>query len=102
MTSRPFAVGGPHGRIEIAGHALDVLVGGALEAVEGAALAAGRKPVEVVSADGGLHVDLSISVGPGQVLPDVGEAAQRAVAAALRAVTGRPADVDVAVVAVHR
>jgi len=102
MTSRPFAVGGPHGRIEIAGQALDAVVGGALRAVEGAALAAGRKAVEVVSADGSLHVDLSISVGPGRVLPDVGEEVQRAVAAALGAVTGRRVGVDVAVVAVRR
>ena len=55
-----------------------------------------------MSADGGPHVDLSSSVGPGQVLPDVGEEAQRAVAAALTAATGRPADVAVAVVTVHR
>ena len=46
MTSRPFAVGGPHGRIEITSQAVDALVAGALEAVEGAALAARRKAVE--------------------------------------------------------
>lgn len=100
MSSKPLVLAGPHGRIEIAGAALDGLVGEALAPVEGVDLARGRRSVEIVGGEGTIAVDLQVTVGAAHALPDVGEQAQRAVASALNHTTGLVVAVDVAIVAV--
>lgn len=98
MSTKPLVLVGPSGRIEIAADALDAVVTGAVGAVPGAALARGRKVVEVSADEGGAEVQLAITAAAGHVLPELGEKVQGAVAKALATLIGRPVRVDVSVV----
>ena len=47
--SKPLVLPGPHGRIEVAGDALDALAATALAPIDGAQLARGRHALELTS-----------------------------------------------------
>jgi uncharacterized alkaline shock family protein YloU len=98
--SRPLVLDGPHGRIEITPDALEALVVGAVAEVDGVALARGRRAVELDTADQGLGAAITITVAAGEVMPEAGERAQRAIAGVLHGTTGRRATVDVTVIGV--
>lgn len=98
MSTKPLVLAGPSGRIEIAADALDAVVSVVVGAVPGAALARGRKVVEVCADVDGTAVQVAITAEPGHVLPELGQEVQGAVAEALATLTGRPVRVDVSVV----
>jgi uncharacterized alkaline shock family protein YloU len=98
VSTKPLVLAGPAGCIEIAADALDATVTGAVEGVAGAALARGRRVIEVTADADGAEVQIAITAEAGRVLPEVGEQVQRAVAEALTRLTERPARVDVSVV----
>ncbi len=98
--SKPLVLAGPHGRIEITLDALETLVVGAVADVDHVALARGRRAVELDTGADGLGASVAVTVAAGEVMPDVGERVQRAVAEALKGTTGRTASVDVTVVGV--
>ncbi len=98
--SKPLVLGGPHGRVEITVDALESLVVGAVAEVEGVALARGRRAVDLDTSGDRLGASIALTVAAGQVMPEAGERAQRAVADSLRGTTGMSATVDVTVVGV--
>ena len=71
--TRPLVVVGPHGRIEVSGDALDAIVAGALDGVDGLVSARGRKSVTVAAEPGRVDVEAHVTVGAGLVLPEVAE-----------------------------
>lgn len=95
--SKPLVLPGPHGRIEVAGDALDALAATALAPIDGAQLARGRHALELTAVDERLDVELQLTVRAGLVLPDVAAQVQQAVAEAVRGATGVEARVDVLV-----
>jgi uncharacterized alkaline shock family protein YloU len=98
--SKPLVLAGPHGRVEITLDALESLVVGAVAEVEGVALARGRRAVDLDAGADALGASIAVTVAAGQVMPEAGERAQRAVADSLRETTGLSATVDVTVVGV--
>jgi uncharacterized alkaline shock family protein YloU len=99
--TRPLVVVGPHGRIEVSGDALDAIVAGALDGVDGVS-ARGRRSVTVAAEPGRVDVEAHVTVGAGLVLPEIAEQAQRAIAGALRTALGTGGRVDVVVEDVER
>jgi uncharacterized alkaline shock family protein YloU len=95
--TRPLVVVGPHGRIEVSGDALDAIVAGALDRVEGVVPTRGRKGLTVVAEPGRVEVAAHLVLAAGVVLPDVAEQAQRAIADALRTSLGASARIDVVI-----
>lgn len=98
MSTKPLVLAGPSGRIEIAADALDAVVTAAVGRVAGAALARGRRAVEVATGADGANVQIAITAEAGRVLPELGEEVQGAVAEALTVLTERNVRVDVSVV----
>jgi uncharacterized alkaline shock family protein YloU len=95
--SRALVLTGPHGRIEVAGDALDAIVAGALAGVDGVTPARGRKALHVEAETGSTTVEAHLTLAEGLTVPDAAEAAQRAVAETLAAALGAPARVDVVI-----
>jgi uncharacterized alkaline shock family protein YloU len=98
VSTKPLVLDGPSGRIEIAADALDAVVTGAVGSVAGAALARGRRVLEVTTHGDAADVQVAITAEAGRVLPELGEEVQGAVAEALTKLTARQVRVDVSVV----
>jgi uncharacterized alkaline shock family protein YloU len=88
---------GPHGSIRIEGDALAGLVLTATEQVAGARVRRPRRGLDISVADGSAHVELELAARYGLVLPELAQAVQRSVAAALHDSAGLAGRVDVAV-----
>ena len=88
---------GPLGRVELTGRALRSLVRQAAESVPGVTVRRPRRGVDVVVDGAAAAVALEVSGRVGLVLPELGEAAQRAVAEAVARTAGLSARVDVLV-----
>lgn len=88
---------GPLGRVELTGRALESVVRLAAETVPGVRVRRPRRGVDVAVDGPAAAVSLELSGRIGSVLPELGEAAQRAVADALRRTAGLRARVDVLV-----
>lgn len=98
MSRDGFEVEGPHGRIELPGATLAALVATAAEEVEGARVRRPRRGLDVAVADGRATIELELAVRLGAVVPEVAEAVQERVAAAVTATTGlEVAAVEIAV-----
>jgi uncharacterized alkaline shock family protein YloU len=89
------AVDGPHGRIELTGAALASLVVRAAESVPGIRIRRPRRGVAVAIEGSSAHVAVAMNGPLDGILTDVGEAAQRAIADVLGAMTGLAVSVDV-------
>ena len=87
------------GTIRIEGNAIAGLVVAAAELVDGARVRRPRRGLEVMVEEGRARVELELAARYGLVLPELGEAVQRSVAAALERSSGLAvAAVDVSVV----
>ena len=98
MSKDGHSVKNPLGTVRIGPDALSALVVAAAERVDGARVRRPRRGLDVAVADGRARVELEVAVRYGLVLPDLAQAVQASVAAALRDAAGLEVDaVDVAV-----
>ena len=95
MSQEGLVVEGPVGRIELTGAALESLAIRSAEAIAGVHVRRPRRRVKLTVDGTAVHVDLVVDAGLGAVLPVLGEAVPRSVAASVGASTGLPATVDV-------
>ena len=95
MSQQGLVVDGPLGRVELTGAALASLVARSAEMVADVHVRRPRRRLRVTVEASSVHVELDVETVVGSVLPDVGEAVQRAVADAVEASTGLPTSVDV-------
>ena len=96
--SAELEITGPGGSITVTAGALEQLVVGAVESVDGARLHRRRRRLAIEVEDGEARVELELRVRYGLVLPDVARAAQERVADALGEMCGlEVAAVDVSV-----
>ena len=98
MSRDGHVVNGPLGSIRIAGDALSGLVVLAAEQVDGARVRRPRRGVDVAVEGDRVRVELELSARYGVVLPELAQAVQESVTAALRDVAGLSVErVDVGV-----
>jgi uncharacterized alkaline shock family protein YloU len=90
------ALDGPSGRIELTGAAVTSVVVRAAESVQGVRVRRPRRGLAVAIDGTGAEVAVGLTGPLEGVLPDVGEAVQQAIAAALGSMTGLTVSVDVA------
>jgi uncharacterized alkaline shock family protein YloU len=95
VSQEGLVVEGPVGRIELTGAALESLTIRSAESVAGVRVRRPRRRVKLTVDGKAVHVELVVDAGLGAVLPVLGEAVQRSVAASVGASTGLPATVDV-------
>ena len=95
MSRDGVVVTGALGRVELTGTALAALVRHAAESVPGARVRRPRRGIDVTVTGRTATVALELSGRVGSTLPDLGEAAQQAVAGAIEQTTGLAARVDV-------
>lgn len=88
MTRDGHVIPGPHGPIRIGGDALSALVVTAAERVGGARVRRPRRGLDVTVTAGRARVELELAAAYGHVLPELGQAVQAGVAAALRESAG--------------
>ena len=87
----------PGGTVTIVPGVLTQIVVGSADAVDGARVRRPRRGLDVEVDGGSARVSLELAVRTGLVLPEVARAVQERVVAALRAMCGLDAMVDVAV-----
>jgi uncharacterized alkaline shock family protein YloU len=98
MSHDGYTIEAPGGSIRIAGDALAGLVIAAAELVDSARVRRPRRGLDVTVKDGHAHVAVELAARYGAVLPELGAAVQRSIAAALEASSGlRVEAVDVAI-----
>jgi len=95
MSQQGLVVAGPQGRIELTGSALASLVARAAEAADRVRVRRSRKALSIAVNPLAVHVEITVQASSGAVLPAVGEAVQRSIAAAVKSSTGLPTRVDV-------
>jgi len=95
MSQQGLVVEGPLGRIELTGAALASLAARSAEMIADVYVRRPRRRLRVTVEASSVHIELDVETLVGSVLPEVGEAVQRAVARAVEASTGLPTSVDV-------
>jgi len=95
MSQQGLVVEGPLGRIELTGAALASLAVRSAEMISDLHVRRSRRRLRVTVEASSVHIEIDVETVVGSVLPDVGEAVQRAVARAVEASTGLPTSVDV-------
>ena len=95
MSQQGLVVEGPLGRIELTGAALASLAARSAEMIADLHVRRPRRRLRVTVEASSVHIELDVETLVGSVLPEVGEAVQRAVARAVEASTGLPTTVDV-------
>ena len=95
MSQQGLVVEGPLGRIELTGAALASLAVRSAEMISDLHVRRSRRRLRVTVEASSVHIEIDVETVVGSVLPDVGEAVQRAVAGAVEASTGLPTSVDV-------
>jgi uncharacterized alkaline shock family protein YloU len=94
----PHVVQARGGSLTIADAALEQIVIGAAESVDGARVRRPRRGLDVGVEGGAAHVELELAAPFGSVLPELGKAVQEAVREALEGMCGlRATAVDVAI-----